>query len=92
MMIESTYKTMTLEHLGDNSNVADLAAFQRACRLRNRVEDETVQETTDAMWGQGDFLKRVMELVDYNSDEAEAMTEEERDDYAEAIRSGDYDR
>jgi hypothetical protein len=83
-MADATYSEMTTEHLGDNATENDLAAFQRACFIRNHTKDETEEETTDWMWGNGDWLPRVLALVDYDPESTEDMSNE--------IRMGDCDR
>jgi hypothetical protein len=91
----STYKTMTLEHLGDNANVADLAAFRRACNLRHHVVDETELETTDWMWGDGDWLSRVGQYVRTARSAAIGdilqMSDAESQDFADEIERGEHD-
>jgi len=74
----TTFRTMDISDLGDNANAVDLAAFQRACKIRNHVEDEADEETTAWMWGDGDFLKRVALYVTYDANEAEYMAAEEQ--------------
>jgi hypothetical protein len=55
-MSESTYRTMTVEHLGPEATHADLERFKAVCetvhRRHPRWDDETV---TDYVWNDGDI-------------------------------------
>ncbi len=67
-MSESTYRTMTLEHLGADATAEDLALFQAACR---HIQDTqraawpplpvmTDAEVTGYIWGDGDWRGRAL--------------------------------
>lgn len=57
--MSNTYKTMTVEHLGDNANQADLDSFRRACERRQKITGETAAEVTEFYWGDGDWQERI---------------------------------
>lgn len=61
--MESTYETMTEEHLGDYATSADLAAFREACKIAELRWNWTAAEATDYVWSNGDFYPRVVELL-----------------------------
>lgn len=51
----STYRDMTVEHLGSDATPADLELFQRACRTlveRNGMPEDTA---TDVVWNGGNW-------------------------------------
>lgn len=62
----ATYKTMTVEHLGDNTNERDLEWFRAACVVRQAETGESDEEVTDWMWGQGDWGDRARLYVHPN--------------------------
>jgi len=57
----TTYKNMTVEHLGDNAAADDLALFQRACQDRQRQTGETDEQVTEHCWCNGDWERAVIQ-------------------------------
>lgn len=50
----TSYKDMTIEHLGSEATETDLAAFRYACREYQAAHpDATDLEATDAIWNNG---------------------------------------
>lgn len=62
-MPESTFRHMTAEHLGPTATAGDLAYFQAACRRLVERDGLTEQEATDAVWRDGDWYRRVAEIL-----------------------------
>jgi hypothetical protein len=77
MATESTYKQMTVEHLGAAATEADLAAFVAACANYQVATGASDAEATDHIWHEGDCWARVAEWAP-----AEAAVAEARGDRA----------
>jgi hypothetical protein len=61
MANESTYREMTIEHLGSGATEADLAAFVAACANYQAATGASDAEATDHIWHEGDCWARVQE-------------------------------
>lgn len=55
----TTYRTMTVEHLGDNATGTDLELFRRACIDRQWQTGETDEQVTEHCWNGGDWGRAV---------------------------------
>lgn len=62
--METTYRNMTVEHMGQGANGDDLAAFRAMCEAYQlRWPQATEREATDAIWGDGDWLRNAMGIL-----------------------------
>jgi hypothetical protein len=61
MQTESTYKQMSVEHLGAEASEADLAAFVAACANYQAATGASDAAATDHIWHGGDCWARVAE-------------------------------
>lgn len=59
MPTESTYREMTVEHLGADATELDLAAFVAACEAYQAETGADDAETTDYVWNDGGCWERV---------------------------------
>lgn len=57
----TTYKTMTEEHLGNEAVGTDLAHFRAICEEAERLHPE-IENITDAVFGDGDYLTNARRL------------------------------
>lgn len=65
MTTETAFPNMTVEHLGSDATDLDLELFQLACSIAwGRSPADSAGTITDWMWGNGDWLKRALPLVD----------------------------
>jgi ferredoxin len=57
MATESTFRTMTVEHLGSEATAGDLTSFVRACEnvLRSSDFDRDDEAATDFVWNHGEI-------------------------------------
>ena len=57
-MAQSTYLTMTAEHLGQDATETDLRAFKDACErvMQSRDHDRDAESSTDFVWNDGRIL------------------------------------
>ena len=60
--LADTFRTMTVEHLGSEATVEDLAAFRRAGEALV-FAGESPKAATDWLWNDGDFLPRVNGVI-----------------------------
>lgn len=51
----ATYKTMTIDHLGDNATDDDLDLFRRACAIKQASTGWTDEKVSEWMWNNGDW-------------------------------------
>lgn len=60
----TTYPRMTVEHLGSDATDIDLELFQLACAIAHgQSPADSAGAITDWMWGDGDWLKRALPLI-----------------------------
>jgi hypothetical protein len=53
--MESTFREMTVEHLGPDADADDLALFREACEKLVATGDYTDAEATERVWREGDW-------------------------------------
>jgi hypothetical protein len=73
MATESTYREMTIEHLGGGASEADLAAFVAACTNYQVATGASDAAATDHIWHEGDCWARVREWAPVEAAAAEAQ-------------------
>ena len=61
--MSSTFRELTVEHLGPEATPQDLALFQSACLILQEREDLSDAEATDVLWGDGDWYGRACRIV-----------------------------
>ncbi len=62
-MTSSTYRTMTVEHLGPDATEADLAEFRTLCESAQAIHpDMDDAAATDAVFGDGDYFANARRL------------------------------
>lgn len=81
----TTYKNMTVEHVGCDATESDLQVFRALCEEAQRLNpDLDDNDVTDAVWGDGDYFCNAKKLgVDVDAIiEEQAMLREETNDEA----------
>lgn len=58
-MAESTFRTMTVEHLGQDAAPADLSIFRDACEAVLPAFDGNEEQATDYIWNNGAWTERL---------------------------------
>lgn len=59
----TTFRTMTVEELGDTATPQDLALFQSACLILVDEQGYTDAAATEYVWNNGDWYGRACEIV-----------------------------
>lgn len=62
-IMQSTYRQMSVDHMGCEATEADLEEFRSYCqKLQERNPGMTDKEATDLVWGDGDYHKNASRL------------------------------
>jgi hypothetical protein len=59
----TTWRDMTVEHLGDNTTAADLERFRSACRAYQEETGADDWDATEFVWNGGDWGSRVADYA-----------------------------
>ena len=61
--MESTYREMTVEHLGPDADEGDLEYFRHACELLVQ-RGLSEQQATAQIWGDGDWYRHATRVIE----------------------------